>query len=305
MSRDRVLVTGGAGHQGKLLIPKLARSGFRVRAARRSPDKGEELRMLGAHEVFIGDLGEQETYVEALADVDVLYHIGPGGVANELEMGFGMLRAAKQAGVRHVVLSSVLHSIINILQHRYKRDIEEKLIESGLHFTILKPCDFMMPEVHVDPILNGDEYPIYWRVMPNRLGSLIDLHDLTDVALKVIREGSAHYGASYELSGPDKLTADDLVATLSRIVGRKISIAQKTPEELFAVLWPTADQAAEHRHEIEVLLSICAWYSEFDFTGNPNVLRWLLGRPPTTFEQFVRRTIAERRAGATDYCRLT
>ncbi len=25
-----------------------------------------------------------------------------------------------------------------------------------------------------------------------------------------------------------------------------------------------------------------------DFVGNPNVLTWLLGRPPTTFEAYVR-----------------
>ncbi|MGI8449867.1 MAG: hypothetical protein ACR2MP_22345, partial [Streptosporangiaceae bacterium] len=29
-------------------------------------------------------------------------------------------------------------------------------------------------------------------------------------------------------------------------------------------------------------------YSSHDFVGNPNVLTWLLGRPPTTFETYVR-----------------
>jgi hypothetical protein len=29
-------------------------------------------------------------------------------------------------------------------------------------------------------------------------------------------------------------------------------------------------------------------YSSHDFVGNPNVLTWLLGRPPTTFEAYVR-----------------
>jgi hypothetical protein len=40
-----------------------------------------------------------------------------------------------------------------------------------------------------------------------RRGSLIDLDDLSDAAAKVIREGKDHYFASYELVGPDKLTA--------------------------------------------------------------------------------------------------
>jgi hypothetical protein len=38
-----------------------------------------------------------------------------------------------------------------------------------------------------------------------------------------------------------------------------------------------------------VLRSITARYSSHDFVGNTNVLRWRLGREPTSFEQFVRR----------------
>jgi len=298
MAGDRVLVTGGAGHQGKLLIPKLAQSGFRVRATRRSMGKENELRALGAHEVFVGDLSDEETYFEALKDVDVVYHIGPGGVPNEDEMGFAMLRAAKRAGIRHVVLSSIYHSIINILQHRYKRDIEEKLIESGLNFTILKFHDYMMPEVYVEPVLRGGDYPVFWPIKPGRRQSYIDLHDMADVACRVIVEGSAHYNASYELSGPDKLTVEDLVAILSRVIGREVRLAEKTPEDLFELLWPDYGESARHQHEIAVIRSIGAWYSRYDYLGNANVLTWLLGRPPTTFEQFVRRTVAEWSGGA-------
>lgn len=34
--------------------------------------------------------------------------------------------------------------------------------------------------------------------------------------------------------------------------------------------------------------AIGARYSSHNFIGNPNVLTWLLGREPTTFEQFVK-----------------
>lgn len=34
--------------------------------------------------------------------------------------------------------------------------------------------------------------------------------------------------------------------------------------------------------------AIEARYSSHDFLGNPNVLTWLLRRPPTSFEQFAR-----------------
>jgi hypothetical protein len=41
-------------------------------------------------------------------------------------------------------------------------------------------------------------------------------------------------------------------------------------------------------HQISVLRAITSRYSRHDFVGNPNVLTWLLGRPPTTFEAYVR-----------------
>jgi len=46
------------------------------------------------------------------------------------------------------------------------------------------------------------------------------------------------------------------------------------------------------------LRSISSRYSSHDFIGNPNVLTWLLGRPPTTFEQFVRREFHEFQGSA-------
>src|SRR3546814_3719362 len=77
-------------------------------------------------------------------------------------------------------MSSIYHTMIDILQHRYKRDIEEKIVESGLNFTILKFHDYMMPEVYVKPVLQGNDYLIFYPVKPGRRQSFIDLHDMTD-----------------------------------------------------------------------------------------------------------------------------
>ncbi len=53
--------------------------------------------------------------------------------------------------------------------------------------------------------------------------------------------------------------------------------------------WISDTDPAEAGHQIRVLRAISARYSSHDFVGNPNVLTWLLGRPPTTFEEYVRR----------------
>ena len=293
-----ILVTAAHGHQGRLLVPRLAAAGFRVRAARASPAREDELLKLGAAEVFVGDLSDLATYSRAMQGVDAVYHVGPGAIAREREMGFAMVEAARDAGVRHVVFSSVLHPTIDIVQHRYKRDIEEGLIGSGLNYTILRPCEYMMPEVYVAPVLATGEYPVFWKLRPDLRRSLIDIGDLADVAVKVITEGARHYQASYDLAGPDKLTSHEIARILSRVIGRKITAVQRTPEDLLRVLFGTDEPSEELRHQFDVVRSIIRWNSTHEFVGNPNVLTWLLGRPPASFEAFTERTYRALNAGA-------
>ena len=37
------------------------------------------------------------------------------------------------------------------------------------------------------------------------------------------------------------------------------------------------------------MLTMNNHYDQFGFRGNPNILRWLLSRPPNTFENYVKR----------------
>lgn len=291
-----ILVTAAFGHQAKLLLPKLAAAGYKIRAARGTPGREEELKKLGATEVFVGDISDPEIYARALDGCDTVYHISPGAHPKEREMGFAMVKAAKNVGVQHVVFSSVMHTIIDILQHRYKRDQEEALIESHVNHTILKPCDYMMWDVHVAPVMHMGALPCFWTDL-SRKHSYIAMEDLTDVALKVIKEGSAHYCASYELAGPDKLHAPEMARILSRVMGKEIPVLAKTPADLLEIIWGTKDPSGEFKHQADILRSIMAWYSKYDFIGNSNTLEWLLGRKPTTFEQFATKAYADLLAG--------
>ncbi|HET6736321.1 SDR family oxidoreductase [Mycobacterium sp.] len=291
-----ILVTAAFGHQGKLLLPKLAAAGLKIRAARGTPGREDELLKLGASEVFVGDISDPDVYCQALEGCDAVYHISPGAHPNEEQIGFAMVEAAKRVGVRHVVFSSVMHTIIDIIQHRYKRDHEEALIESGVNHTILKPCDYMMWDVHVAPVMQLGALPCFWADL-SRKHSYIAMEDLTDVALKVVTEGSAHYFASYELAGPDKLDHPEIARILSRVMDKDIQVLSKTPEDLLEVLWGTKDPSGELKHQADILYSIMRWYTKCDFVGNSNTLEWLLGRKPTTFEQFATKAYADLSAG--------
>ena len=42
---------------------------------------------------------------------------------------------------------------------------------------------------------------------------------------------------------------------------------------------------------IETMVAMNRHYDMHGLVGNPNVLGWILGRPPRTFEEFVKREI--------------
>ena len=289
-----ILVTSANGNQGKRLVPKLVRAGHRVRACVRSKSSAERLRSIGVQDVLVGDLADQVFVDQSMRGVSAVYHIGPTLHRAERQMGFTMVDAARRAGVDHFVFSSVLHAITtDLIQHEIKRDIEEHLLSSGLEFTILQPTNYMLP-LRMRSVFEEAVFRLTWSL--DRLQSLVDLDDVTDVAALVLAQTTAHAAATYELVGPGRYTAHDIGNALSAIVGRNVSVEQIDPERFTRERLANADPEA-FDHQLRMSRAIAARYSSHDFVGNPNVLTWLLGRLPTTFETFAEREFAVFRSG--------
>ena len=281
-----ILVTAAAGNQGKLLIPKLLGAGLRVRANVRSEASAAGLRALGVHEVVVGDLADPEVQRSAVRGVEKIHHVGATLCPGERAMGIGLVDAARAEGVQHFVFSSVLHSIVtDLVQHTIKRDVEEHLLASDLEFTILQPSNYMLP-LKLRPAFERGVFELSWSL--DRRQSLVDLDDVTDVALTVLTDSDRHTAATYELVAPGRYTAHQLGETIARVMDRPIEV-REIDADTYARAWLGDRDPAEATHELSVLRSISTRYSAHDFVGNANVLTWLLGRAPTSFEDFVRR----------------
>jgi uncharacterized protein YbjT (DUF2867 family) len=279
-----ILVTAANGNQGTLLLPKLLVTGEPIRVLVQSKDSAAALLSRGADEAVVGDLGDPAVRAGVLEGVRAVYHVGPTLHPLERAMGIGLIDEAAAAGVEHFVFSSVLHSIAtDLVQHEIKRDIEEHLLASDLEFTILQPSNYMLP-LKLRPAFQRGIFELSWSLV--RRQSLVDLDDVTTVAAKVLRHPEQHYGATYELVGPGRYAADDLRAIIERVTGRPIGMRQIDADE-YASAWLGDRDPGTAPHQLAVLRSISARYSAHDFIGNPNVLTWLLGREPNSFENFV------------------
>ena len=281
-----ILITSANGNQGRKLIPKLLAAGHNVRACVRTEASAERLRTLGAQEVLTGDLADSDLMASAVRGVKSVYYIGPTLHPAERAMGFAIVDAARAAGVAHFVFSSVLHAITtDLIQHEIKRDIEEHLLSSELEFTILQPANYMLPH-RLQSVHQEDVFRLPWSL--DRRQSMVDLDDVTDVATLVLGEPERHAAATYELVGPGRFTAHDIGRALSGVLGREIRVERLDLEAFVHARFGAGDPDTL-RHQLRMSRAIEARYSSHDFLGNSNVLTWLLGRSPTSFEGFVRR----------------
>lgn len=280
-----ILVTAAHGNQGKFLIPRLLAAGQPVRANVRSVASADALRAAGVADVVVGDLAEHDVLSRAVRGVEKIYHVGPTLSPDERGVGFAMVDAARAEGVRHFVLSSVLHAITtDLVQHEVKRDIEEHVVSSGLEFTILQPTNYMLPH-RLQSAFERGVFELSWSL--DRRQSLVDPADIAEVAAMVLTDTDRHAGATYELASPGRYTAHDLGAIIAAVVGRPIDVGEIDADSFAQQMISGADPQTRD-YQLRAMRAITARYSSHDFVGNPNVLSWLLGRTPTTFEEFVR-----------------
>lgn len=289
-----ILVTSANGNQGRRLVPMLLAAGHQVRACVHTQASADRLQSLGVQEILVGDLADPAFVKRAVRGVASVYHVGPTLHPAERAIGLSMVDAAREAGVGHFVLSSVLHAITSdLIQHGFKRDVEEHLLSSGLEFTVLQPANYMLPHRLASVFADGI-FRLSWAL--DRRQSMVDLGDVAEVAASVLSDPDRHAAATYELVGPSRFTAYDIAAVLTEVLGRTVEVERIDLEAFVRARFGDGDPETL-QHQLRMSRAIEARYSSHDFLGNPNVLTYLLGRQPTSFEQFARAEHAAFMAG--------
>jgi uncharacterized protein YbjT (DUF2867 family) len=285
---DMILVTGAAGKTGLAVIQALRVGGAEVRALVRREEQVAAAASTGARETVVGDMRDARVLGSAHQSVTAVYHICPNMSPDEVHIGRMMLAAARGAGVTHFVYHSVLHpQTVGMPQHWNKLLVEAALFESGLPYTILQPASYMQNVLGArTAILERGIYPVPYAV-ETRL-SMVDLEDVGQVAARVLTD-AGHQGAIYELAGPEILTPREVADVLSRALDRPVRAEEVTLDE-----WTARARArGMGDYQIRTLLKMFGYYNDYGFLGNPTVLASLLGRPPTSFQTFVSRTLLE------------
>ena len=282
--KSPILVTGAAGKTGRAAISALQERGAYVRALVHRPQQAASLHALGVDDVVSGDLMDKDLPALAFEDVSSVYHVCPNMHPGEVEIADRVIAAARAAGVRHVVYHSVLHPQTEAMPHHWRKlRVEERLFESGIPFTILQPAPYMQNVLaHRRHIVQAGELPVPYAAA-TRLG-LVDLLDLGAAAATVLLE-PGHQDAVYELVGEAGLSQIDVAALLGQQIGRSVEVTE-VPLEAWQA---EAEARGLGGYQVDNLVRMFQYYEAHGLTGNPTVLRWLLGRAPTSFASFARR----------------
>ena len=280
-----ILVTGASGRTGRRVISQLIARRQRIRAFVRRPEAAQELLAMGVNDCFLGNLERDDDLRSVLRDVSGVLHISPPMHPAEDKIAAAMIALCEAQGVERFVLYSVLHPLADVPHHRRKLAAEHALINSSLAYTILQPCRYMQhlnaiwPQVrdagrHAMPFSSTARF------------SLVDLHDLAEATARVLVEPGHDY-ATYQLAGPARLSMNDCASTLTDLLGREVTAIARSDEEFRR----DAQAAGMPAARIETMSVMNAHYTAHGLSGNANVLRWLLGREPTTFAAFVKREL--------------
>jgi uncharacterized protein YbjT (DUF2867 family) len=280
-----ILVTAASGRTGRSVIRALTRAGKQVRAADIAPSV-HETRELGAAETVVADLLEPGALRKAMEGAESVIHIGPLFHHREADIGRAVVAEARRHDVRHFVQFSVVHpQIEHLLNHQAKLAVERAVIESPIPFTILQPMHYLQNidvAATVDTGIYGKPHSAESRL------AHVDLEDVTEVAAQVVGDPRHHY-ATYELTGSDFVTGHEIAALVAELSGRPVAAEVIALDDIVS---PHRQRLAEAEFTYDIMYRLFGHYSRYGITGNPNVLTWLLGRPPTTLREYVQRELA-------------
>jgi len=245
-------VIGATGQQGGGVLRALQASGqFKVRALTRNPDKHREL----ADEVVAADLGKPETLKAAFAGAHGVFLVTNFQEAgsNELQQATAAIRAAKDAGVKHFVWSTLpdVEAIsggkFNVPHFTGKAKIDRVVKDAGFdHYTfVIAPFYYQNLAGAIAPHNQADG-SLGWALPldpTRRVIHMGDINELGDIVAGAFAHPDQAGNGQYLPLVGDFMSFDEIVETLNR-QGHNFSY-NRVPKESFAGAFPGAAEIAE------------------------------------------------------------
>lgn len=280
----KIGITAATGQLGKLVIESLKQkvASENIVVLVRTPEKASDLGV----EAKAFDYSNKESQVEALRGIDTLLLISGSEVGQREVQHANVIASAKEAGVKKIVYTSVLHADTSTLSLAVEHLATEKNLKaSGLTYTILR--NGWYTENYTGSIggaLAGGAF--IGSVGDGKISSAARIDFAEAAATVLATEG--HDGKVYELAGDTSYTLTDLAAEISVQTGKTLPYANLPEAEYAKIL--TGFGLPEFLAQAIASWDVSA--SKGDLFDDSKTLSALIGRPTTPLAETVKETLA-------------
>lgn len=277
-------ITGATGQLGRIVVEKLQKkiSPEHIVALVRSPQKAVDLGV----EVREFDYTKPENLANALNGIDTLLLISGNEIGQRAKQHGNIIEAAKKAGVRWIVYTSLLHADTSSISLAGEHlATEEALNRSGIPYTLLR--NGWYTENYTGSVQGAITGGAFIGSAGNGKISSATRADFAEAAVSVITDKN-HQGRIYELAGDEAYSLADLAGEISNQTGKNIPYKNLPETEYAGILksYGLPEGIAD---------AIASWdtsASKGDLFDNGHQLSRLTGRPTTSLKQAVRDALA-------------
>jgi uncharacterized protein YbjT (DUF2867 family) len=232
-SNQTILVTGATGNQGGAVARHLIQRGrFTVHALVRdkSSTGAQAIKQAGA-ELVTGDLDDRASLDSALRDVYGVFSVQglKDGLEVEVRQGKVLADAAKAAGVKHFVYSSVgsAERKTGVPHFDSKFRIEQYIRAIGIPYTILRPVFFLYNYNRMRSVLEMGT--LSQPLSPETKLQQLSEEDYGEMVADVFERPADFLNRAMEVASVE-MTMTDVAAVFSRVLGKPVAYEQMSFE---------------------------------------------------------------------------
>ena len=273
----KIAVTGVTGNLGGMVSRLCKKNGIEVRNLARNVEKAEKL---GFSNVFKSSYDKSEDTVKSLEGIEVLFMVSGSENPNRVQQHKDFIDAAKIVGVSHIIYLSFYNasknSIFTLGRDHYAT--EEYIKENGFKYTFLR--DNFYVDFFVDLCR---EYSEIKGPAGNGKVSAVVRSDVSEVVAKILENPGKCENQTLNMTGPEELSMDEIVKTVSKYFGKEIKYIEETVEEAYESrkIWKA------EQWEYDSWVSTYTAIAENEQSGISNDIEKVLGRKATSLVEYL------------------
>jgi len=286
MTLKKVFVTGAAGQTGTQTLKWLQEVGENLDVYA-GIHKGQESKQETVVKSFkccpcVTEGADHKRLVDCFRDVQDLFVIPPA-TEDKVEVASNYIKAAKEAGVKFVLLLSVQGADIESYSWGSQfKEIEKCLQESGLESWCIVRTPFYMQNI----LLYKEQIKQGLLPLPSGDGKFtaIDVADVGKSASWILKDCASHKGKTYHWTGAESMNGTQLSAVLSKALNEEVAFKDASPEEARSIL----KRANIPDVEVKGLLDFYELASKNTFDKVTDDFKLVCNSPPKSFYDWAR-----------------